>query len=127
MENNHPSHKPQQHWSHGAPVLKNGHYLLTTFGRYAISFLLGGLSAAFLIGGKTQNLNDLLVWKGEVNLTLQRMDRDGTNASRWKMEEEKAQITANKILIEDLQKRVEPIGVMQTKIERLERDMTTKK
>src|SRR5216117_1831023 len=111
---NHPPQKQNHHWSHGGPpVLKNGHYLLSTLGRYLISFLLGGLSAAFLFGSKSQNLSDLLIWKGKVEATLERMDRDGTNASRWNLTEERSTIASNKVLIEELQKKVEPIGAMQ--------------
>src|SRR5207249_242622 len=107
------------------PVLRNGHYLLSTFGRYAISFLLGGLSAAFVFGTKSQNISDLLKWQGKIDATLERMDTFGTNASKFKLEEENGKIQSNVLAIADLQKKVEPIGTMQSKIERLERDMAT--
>src|SRR5438552_15573854 len=99
--------KHQQHWSHGGPVLRNGHYLLSTCGRYAISFVLGALTAAFIVGGKSRELSDLLIWKGEVNATLQRMDAYGTNASKWMLAEETAKIQANTATIEDWYKKLE--------------------
>ena len=127
MANTEPEAGKHQHWSYGTPVLKNGHYLLSTFGRYAISFVLGALTAAFVVGGKSRDLSDLLIWKGEVNATLQRMDAYGTNASKWMLAEETAKIQANTSKIEDLYKKVEPIGTMQSKIEDLRRDVPTKK
>src|SRR6266705_6674059 len=115
MSHTEPEAGKQQHWSHGAPVLRNGHYLLSTFGRYAISFLLGGLSAAFIVGGKTRDLSELLVWKGEViaymkeaNNRFEKLDKD-----RWDIEQQSKDIS-------DLKEKVKPIESMKGTIERIE-------
>jgi hypothetical protein len=120
-------HISSQDKHHFSPVFKNGGYAMSTVGRYAVSFLLGALSAAFVVGSKTQNITDLIAFKGKTEATLERMDTFGTNASKMKVEEQNLRINGNTLAILDLQKRLEPLGTMQSKIERLERDMATKK
>src|SRR5436190_2083948 len=120
MANNNPEpSKQQQHWSHSAPIFKNG-YMLSTFGRYIISFLLGALSAAYVVGGKSQNISDLLTFKGKTEATLERLDTFGTNASKMNIAEVNNRVNANTVAIGELQKKLEPLGTMQSKIERLD-------
>lgn len=95
--------------------------------RYVLSFLLGSLSASFFLGGKSRDISDLLIWKGSIDTEISRMNREGTNASRMKVEEERGQIQSNTNSINDLYRKLEPIGAMQAKIERLQHDVDTKK
>src|SRR6267142_5281910 len=81
-------HNPQmapQDKHHFSPVFKNGGYAMSTIGRYAVSFLLGALSAAFMVGSKSQNINDLIAFKAKAEATLERMDTYGSNASKLKV------------------------------------------
>src|SRR5437867_4137605 len=104
---------------HGVfPFIRNG--AMSTIGRYLISFALGGLSAAFFLGGKSRDVNDLIEWKGHmsnlsnewkghVDTVLERIDRDGSNASRWRNEQEGARIQAIEVKTEELQKKMEAL------------------
>src|SRR6266436_9436169 len=90
MANHDPDQQKQHHFS---PVFKNGGYAMSILGRYAISFALGALSAAFFLGGKSRDVNDLIEWKGHmstlsnewkghIDTVIERMDSFGTNASK---------------------------------------------
>jgi hypothetical protein len=123
---------PEHDWSNPssiAPFLGgrgNGTFW-ASWARQIIAFVFGALTAAFMIGGKSRDISDLLTWRGQMDATITRMDRDGTNASRFKVDQEQKQIQDNSAQIRDLQKAVEPIGAMQAKIERLQHDLDAKK
>lgn len=124
---------PQVHnWEHRgiAPFHKNGGKWEPWL-RLLLSFACGALSFAFLFGGKSRDLSDLLAWKdktdksiNEIGIEFKRMDKDGTNRSHWVDEQQAAQINAVSARIGELEHRVEQrgeqINVMQGKIERLE-------
>jgi hypothetical protein len=95
--------------------------------RILFSFLLGALSAAFLAGGKSRDLSELLLWKSEVIGDLRRLDKEGTNRSHWVDDKQSEQIAANLSAIRELERkseaRGETINVMQGKIQRIEREL----
>src|ERR1043165_8073937 len=128
-----PSEVPQHNWNHRAinPPPNGKAYFSGVLLRYITSFLLGVISSAFFLGGKSRDLSELLVWKGtlgslsnewkaSIDSEIARMNREGTNASKLKVEEERNRIQANSDSITDLYRKTEPIGAMQAKIERLQ-------
>lgn len=106
--------------------------------RTLISFLLGAISAAFFVGGKSRDVSDLLTWKGEVNAGFKatserfdRLDREGTNRSHWTDDAQDKQIAVINTKISDLERksesRGESISVMQGKIQRLEDELNNRR
>ena len=95
--------------------------------RFILSFVLGALSASFFLGSKSRDISELLIWKGEVKTTLERMDKDGTNRSHWVFDDQAKQITSAFARITELEhvlgQRSEQMNVMQFKIEKLEVDV----
>lgn len=131
---------PTEHYGerYGHSPLPKQNHRWEPWARAVLSFICGVLSAAFLFGGKSRSLDELLVWKGEVkkqfeNITdeFKRMDRDGTNRSHWVDDNQSGQIAANQSRLSELEKkaeqRSEQINVMQVKIEKLERELETAK
>lgn len=126
---------PQVHnWEHRGitPFRKNGGKWEPWL-RLLLSFACGALSFAFLFGGKSRDLSDLLAWKDKADKTIdgiwiefKRMDKDGTNRSHWVDEQQASQINAFSARVAELERRIEQrgeqINVMQGKIERLERE-----
>ena len=95
--------------------------------RAAVSFTFGLVSAAFLMWGRARDVSDLLTWKSEVAARLDRMDREGTNRSKWTDDSQSGQIAASLGRISELERkseqRGETINVMQGKIERMESEI----
>lgn len=102
--------------------------------RMFLSFLLGAISAAFFIGGKSRDVSDLLQWKGEAIAKLnqmaerfERMDSDGTKRSHWVYDQQSREIETNRARIVELERRAElrgeVINVIQGKIERIESEL----
>jgi hypothetical protein len=131
---------PIHNWEHRgiSPPQNGSKYFSGILLRYIVSFLLGVVSTSFFLGGKSRDLSELLVWKGTVNSLsnewkasidseISRMNREGTNASKMKVDQESKQIQGNSESITDLYRKVEPIGAMQAKIERLQHDIDAKK
>jgi hypothetical protein len=88
-----------------------------------ISFLLGALTAAFIWGGKTQQLTDLLVWKGETEATLKRMDEQGTYKSQWNISTERTDIVNNTNRIVEVEKQVKKIDLIEATVARIEKKL----
>jgi hypothetical protein len=127
---------PQEHnWEHRGinPPRSNG-------GRWEpwikglLSFILGVLSAAFLFGGKSRSLDDLLVWKGTAEAhfvqfeeEFKRLHKEGTNRSKWIDESQSKQIDVALSRMAEFERKAETrgeaINVMQVKIEKLEREL----
>jgi hypothetical protein len=122
----------EHNWEHRGinPPPKNGGRF-EAWTRIAFSFLCGVVSAAFLFGGKSRSLDDLLTWKGEttkqieaITTEFKRLDKDGTNRSHWVDEQQGNAIAINSSRITELERKLEQrgeqINVMQVKIEKLE-------
>ena len=110
----------QQHQNHPVSWSKhvNGHFIATT-GRYIVSFLCGALLSAYTIGGKAQDLSNLLKWQGQVQVTLDRMDNDGTRASKWRIDQEIKDEAAMDVRIKLNEEAAKKIDTMISKIEEL--------
>ncbi len=94
------------------------------------SFAVGAVSSAFLLGGKSRDLGDLLTWRGEVRTKfeqvdqrLEHLDKDGTTHSKLTDQYQSDQISADLLRIIELEHKSEQINVMQGKIERLENEI----
>jgi hypothetical protein len=121
---------PPHDWGHRgiAPFMGRGNGTFwASWARQIIAFVFGALTAAFVVGGKSRDLSDLLVWRGAIDAEIQRMNNEGTRASKARVNEEAAQIQNNTNSINELLKKVEPIGAMQAKIERLQHDIDARK
>lgn len=94
-----------------------------SWARQVIAFIFGALTAAFVVGSKSRDLSELLVWRGTIDSEIARMNNEGTRASKLRVDTEMQMINATRNDISDLYKRVEPIGAMQAKIERLQHDI----
>ena len=102
--------------------------------RIAASFIIGAFSASFLLGGKSRDVSDLLAFKGEAIAQFKKYDerfdeinRNGTNKSRWTDDNQTLEITANRAALLELGRKVDSngamIGVIQSKIERIETEL----
>lgn len=104
------------------PVRKNGNgHFWASWTRQIIAFVLGALTAAYVVGGKSEILSQVLVRVAKLEVLTERMDANGTNRSHWKDDDQERLITDNREAINELKKKVEPINVMQVKIENLEK------
>lgn len=101
------------------PVRGNGTFW-ASWARQIIAFVFGALTAAYVVGGKSEVLNDLTKRMAKVETVQERMDTTGTNRSHWRDDEQDRSILSNLAAIEELKKKIEPVGVMQVKIEKLE-------
>lgn len=95
--------------------------------KHAVSFLIGGLSAAFFLGGKSRDVSDLLTRVAKLETAQEIMNRDGTSYSHMKIDTERQMIDTNTTRINELYSKIEPIGAMQAKIEGLQRQIDAKK
>lgn len=99
--------------------------LWAAVGKVAAPFIVGVVSAAFFLGGKSQKnastIQEVLLWKAEVAPQIQRMDSKGTVAGeRFSLEQGKELGRMEKRL-EELEKDAKQIEAMKLKIEGLER------
>src|SRR5438477_3337546 len=102
--------------------------------RILASFIVGAFSASFLLGGKSRDVSDMLTFKGEAVAQFKKIDeqfaeinRNGTNKSRWTDDNQTLEITANRAALLELGRKVDSngamIGVIQSKIERIETEL----
>ena len=80
--------EPEQHKT---PHFGSKHYFNGTFiataGRYIVSFLCGALVSAYVVGGKTQQLTDLIFWRGETEARMKIVEKSvGDNSYEIKSE-----------------------------------------
>lgn len=99
--------------------------LWAAVGKIAAPFIVGVVSAAFFLGGRSQKntstLNDILLWKAEVAPQIQRMDSKGTAAGeRFSLEQGK-ELGRMEERLKELEKEAKSIEAMKLKIEGLER------
>ena len=47
-------------------------------GKQILSFVVGVIAAAFILGGARQRVNDVYAWKQEIAPKISRMDSEGT-------------------------------------------------
>jgi len=98
------------------------------------SFIIGAFSASFLLGGKSRDVSDMLTFKGEataefrkINDRFEQLNQQGTNKSRWTDDNQTLEITANRAALLELGHKVDSngalIGVIQSKIERMESEL----
>ena len=117
----------QQHYGHKIGSLPRSNSRWEKWLGIFFSFLLGAVSSAFFVGGKSRDLSELLIWKGEVTTRIDKMEREGTERSRWVNDNQTIEITANRARIATLETRAEQrgevINVLQGKVERLENDL----
>lgn len=111
---------PQQQHPHPHHLPTNGK-AATAVLKYVLSFVAGGLLTAFLLGGRTQQLADLLVWKGQMQAQVDTMNHEGTWASRQKLEEEAKDMGRFEVRIKKNEEAVEKIGTIIFKLEGLEK------
>lgn len=127
--------QPKHNWEHRGIKLPyvNGSKF-NSWIQVFLSFVVGAMSSAFFLGGKSRDLGDLLSWKGEattefrnIDERFKKMDREGTDKSRWIDESQENEITSNRARLLELEhisnQRAEVINVMQGKIERLEGEL----
>jgi hypothetical protein len=115
--------KPGHEWNPSGITPQNPmtNNVVGTLIRYMMSFLLGVISAAFFLGGKTRDLNELLTWKGEMNQKIDTIDKQGTTFSRNGVSREQELIITNREQITDINKKIDQLGVMREKLDRMER------
>lgn len=130
-----PDNTQEHNWEHrGLGVLPKETPRWEGLAKGMVSFLFGIVSAAFLFGGKSHDLNDLLAWKIEVidefkNIytRMDRMEREGTSRSHWVDDAQSIGIAANEKRIAEIERkaeaRTETVNVMQGKLERLEGEL----
>lgn len=106
------------------PIRGNGTFW-ASWARQVIAFVFGALTAAYVVGGKSEVLNDLTKRMAKVEAIAERMDTMGTNRSHWRDDQQDLKIGDNQAAIQELKKATEPIGVMQFKIEKLEQRIIT--
>jgi hypothetical protein len=56
----------------------NKHAALVNIWRYAVSFIIGVIIAAFTVGTARQKVREISVWKDETAPRIERMDATGT-------------------------------------------------
>lgn len=105
----HPQHRPH---------LNNGS-LVVAIGKQVISFLLGVVVAAYLFGGKTQQFTDMLSWKDKVDLRLERMDNEGTHASKNTLLENAKEFGRDEARIDKIEEESRKIDTLIWKVEGL--------
>ncbi len=98
--------------------------------RTFLSFIVGAMSSAFLIGGKSRDLSDLIAYKGEcisefkqIDERFKDMDKNGTNKSHWVDDTQEGEITQNRLRLIEVEHKIDQVNVMQGKIERLEGEL----
>jgi hypothetical protein len=57
---------------------ENAKELWLGIGKQALTFAVGVITAAFVLGGTRQKIHDMAVWKAEVAPRIERMDSKGT-------------------------------------------------
>lgn len=128
-------HEPKHNWEHrGIKMPYSNGSKLNSWIQVFLSFAIGAMSSAFFLGGKSRDLGELLTWKGEavaefkqVDDRFKKMDKEGTDKSRWIDENQENEITNNRARLLELEhvsnQRAEIINVMEGKIERLESEL----
>jgi hypothetical protein len=83
-------------------------------------FLMGQfvtiIGAALYFGGLINQVSDIQKWRGQAQLTLERMDRDGTNMDRWRLDQ------LNKSF-DVIDRRTAKIDVMDATLNRIDKKM----
>ena len=125
-ENPHPGHfwdrGQTSHGSHGQSF-RNGGWI-SSIGKQIVSFLLGALIAAFVFGGKTQQFNDLLVWKGQVDTTIATMNHEGTWGSQNALRADAKELGRTDERLKKVEESVGKVDTMLIKIEDLKASVT---
>ncbi len=80
-------------------------------GKQILSFVIGVIAAAFILGGARQRVNDVYGWKQEIAPRIERMDASGTlSFSHFHQEYERTQSRQEKRL-EQLEKDVRELQI----------------
>ena len=94
---------------------------IKSIGSQIISFLAGALLYSFVLGGKSQRFDDLLVWKGQVDAQMKSMNEAGTWGSQRRLESEAKDIGIFEGRLKTMEAKADSIQTMQYKIEQLEK------
>lgn len=84
-------------------------------GKQVISFVVGIIVAAFILGRNSQRINDVVTWKGQIAPVIERMDSKGSlSFEHWLKGYEKDQhrdeerLKALEAEVKQLQKDIDP-------------------
>jgi hypothetical protein len=82
------------------------HSMWANVAKQILSFVVGVIVAAFILGRNSQKINEVVTWKGQVAPLIEHMNRSGTvSFEHFFVQYEKTQTTQEKKL-DDLDKRV---------------------
>jgi hypothetical protein len=104
-------------------------HLWTGIGKQVLSFIVGVIVAAFILGKNSQKVNDVLLWKAEVTQRwktdvaprIERMDRQGSiSFENFKVNYDLEQGKQYKRL-EKLEQEVSHLETLNFRVERLEK------
>lgn len=85
-----------------------------------LAFVCWLLIVAQVYGRIFQKFDDMVKWQSAVDVRIERMDTQGTNASKWAITEEEKKIDDDTRAIRDLQEQNRKIDVMGEKIARID-------
>jgi hypothetical protein len=54
------------------------HSVWVNVGKQVLSFVVGVIAAAFILGRNSQRINDVVAWKAQIAPIIERMDSKGT-------------------------------------------------
>jgi hypothetical protein len=80
--------------------------LWLSIGRQALTFAVGVITAAFVLGGTRQKIHDMTVWRDQTAPRIERMDSTGTLSFDLFHKEYQRTQTRQEESLKDLDKRV---------------------
>jgi hypothetical protein len=115
--------------NHGEPKFKNGFFRSNLFiflmGQ-VVTVLVGLVFFAVGWGRLSQQFQESMEWRATTQARLERMDKEGTNASKYSIQTEQGQIMSVNDRLKYIEEQVRKLDVMQLKIDRLESDKADK-
>lgn len=102
-------------------LTKNHTTLWATIGKVILPFAGGIIAAAFFLGGRSRDMGDLLKWKSEAALHIQKMDDEGTKAGKRGAESGWKELGRFEARLKTTEEATRKIDTMLLKIESLEK------